>query len=97
MPISFVDNLIWQDTVNNSLVLNKWQQSISRLLNLIDNGWVTSHSQYQYMNDTTIVGQIENNFFDVKIDTSILLDPNLKFKEITVGDYKLLQSLPQKG
>lgn len=97
MPVSYVDEFIWHDTVNNSLLLNRWQQSISSLLNLITNGWVTSHSQYYYQDDTTIIGHVRNSFFDISMDTLITLDPNYKFKEISVGDYKLVQVLPAAG
>jgi urea transporter len=96
MPVSYVDKLVWQDNVSNSLILNKWQLAISSVLNLIDNGWVNSHSSYQYKEDNLIIGKIKNSFFDVDIKTSILLDPNFKFKEINVADYQLLQVIGNK-
>ncbi len=92
MPISYVNDLCWQDKINNSLVLNKWQLAICNFLNSIDNHWVSSHSHYQYKDDYCIIGKIENSFFDIAIETSILLDPALKFKEITIGDYQLVQT-----
>jgi len=91
MPISFVPNLKWQDKISNALILNKPQQMIASILNSLHINWVTSQSEYHYINKTTIAGLIKNNFFKVRLETQITLDPNQKISQISIGDYQFKQ------
>ncbi len=99
MPISYQLNMQWTDTINNGLILNRWQKMISSLLNSLLTGWVKSQSNYHFFSENRIDGKICNDFFDIHLNTSVLLDPVLKFKELHVGDYKLvqIQSSEMKG
>lgn len=91
LPLSYVPQLKWQDNINNALVLNFWQTNIASLLNSFYTQWVSTHAEYHYLNETTVKGKISNAFFDIELNTLVCLDPIAQFKEIQVGDYKLLQ------
>ncbi|VAW61414.1 Peptidase, M23/M37 family [hydrothermal vent metagenome] len=94
LPLSYAPKLTWSDTINNSLLLNNWQSSIANLLNSFYINWVSSHAEYHFDNETTVRGKISNRFFNFKLETTILLDPVKRFKEIRFGDYRLVQHTP---
>lgn len=91
LPLSYAPGLTWQDNINNSLLTKNWQANISGFLNSIYDDWVNTQASYRYLDETTVTGKITNQFFGIEVDTRMQLDPVLHFKEIQVGDYKLLK------
>ncbi len=91
LPLSYAPQLMWKDNINNALVMKNWQVNTSSFLNSFYTNWVSTHAAYHYLDETTIKGKISNQFFGIDIETRIQLDPVSRFKEITVGDYSLLQ------
>ena len=92
LPISYTGHYDWTDTINNSSLLDKPRQFISSLLNTINHEWINTQARYYFETDTLVKGQIRNSFFDIQLDTEVELDPVLKFKEIRVGDYRLVNT-----
>ncbi len=94
LPLSYTKKLSWKDTINNSLPLSPLQSNIANLLNSFYINWVSSHAEYYFFDETTVKGKISNDFFNLKLETTVLLDPVKRFKEIHVGDYRLIQHAP---
>jgi len=93
LPLSYVPKLTWHDSINNSLLLNHWQVNSASLLNSFYTDWVSSHAEYHYQDEGTIIGKIRNNFFNLELETVIYLDPVSRFKAIHVGNYRLVQQI----
>ncbi|MBF0471417.1 MAG: hypothetical protein HQL48_08585, partial [Gammaproteobacteria bacterium] len=91
MPMSDVTGLKWGDRVNNSLVLNRWQQLVASLLNSFFTHWVTTTSNYQLQDKTIISGQLRNSFFEVEMASVIELDPQNRISRLQVGPYEMRQ------
>ncbi len=92
LPLSYVPQLTWRDNINNLLVMESWQANTSSLLNSFYTDWVSTQAVYHYLDETTVKGKINNQFFGIEIETRIQLDPVARFKEISVGDYRLVQN-----
>jgi len=93
LPLSYAPQLTWKDNINNSLIMKNWQANTSSFLNSLYTDWVGTRAVYHYLDETTVKGKINNRFFGIEIETRIQLDPVARFKEITVGDYSLLQQI----
>jgi len=93
LPLSYVQQSKWQDNINNSLVMKKWQANTAGFLNSFYTHWVSTHADYYFMDATTIKGRICNQFFGIELITCIHLDPVTRFKEIQVGDCRLIQKM----
>ncbi len=92
LPLSYVPQLTWRDNINNLLVMKNWQANTSSLLNSFHTDWVSTQAVYHYLDETTVKGKINNQFFGIDIETRIQLDPVARFKEIVVDDYRLVQT-----
>ncbi len=89
LPLSYTAALTWQDRINNSLVLHRWQLMAATLLNSFYTTFINTRAEYCYVDETTVQGKIINNFFGIEIDTRVQLDPVSRFKTIQVGDMQL--------
>ncbi len=91
LPLAYSPGMVWQDELNNALLLNRWQSALSSFLNAFCNRWVSTRSEYSYRDELTIKGKVTNRLFGIEVATQVELDPVLRFKTIDVGPYRLIR------
>ena len=95
-PLSYVKNTSWQDIIPSKF-LKGFENSLSNMLfgtiKYFFSGYIRTNAKYHFATDTVIQGDISTFNINKKIQTSIHLDPYLKFKTIEVGSYKLVSNV----
>ncbi len=93
LPLSYYPGLKWKDSISSTVILNRWQGGVVNFLNALCSSLVNSEAEYQYTAETEVKGKIHNKFFNVTVDTHVVLDPFSRFKSITTGEYCLIQDV----
>ena len=89
VPLHNRIQLNWKDTISNITALNRIEGALTAFLNIFIPEKMMTVANYQFISETKIVGQISNDFFNEQYQTSVELDPFLKFKSIQVDDLLL--------
>ncbi len=88
LPLSFVEGKTWSDVIPRKF-LGDFKQRAILGLNAMFNYSTEKNAKYKYDSDITISGKISGYSNNDFVETQIVLDPYVKFKEIKVGSVHL--------
>ena len=88
LPLSFVEGKTWSDVIPRKFLGDFKQRAILGLKAMF-NYSTEKNAKYKYDSDITISGKISGYSNNDFVETQIVLDPYVKFKEIKVGSVHL--------